>query len=787
VLSPYLSDRSLTQGIRPNISHPSLGSLPEAGIGLGDCWSTVRAHGRLILALIVAALTLTGLAVLMATPNYTAYVILRIDPEAPKILDITQLQVQNSEDHDYYKTEFELLSSEELAANVIQDLNLQTQPLFKSDASKKNLLTRLDDSLASLIARLTGAHSATLPTSTFLGTSKSLIDKYLGRISVEPVTNTRLVRVSFRSPDPSLSAKIANTHVKDFLLLNQTLRRQAGEGARSFLEQELGEIKSKVEKSEANLNDYRTRKGILAFGTGDQEKNHIAEQRMEELTEELTDAQNQRIKAQAQLATLRAGDFDSVPAVLSNPMIESLRPEYDRLQAQYAELRSRYTDKYPPVGEAKTKLDATKKRLNLEAISIARAVERTYSTTLTREKQLEKQVAQEKQADIQLNDISLQDAVLVREVETNRQLYHDVLQRMHELSVESDAPMPNISIVESAQIPPYPSSPKKLKSLAIAGLLAVVIGIGLSFVIEQSNDCLKSVEEIEHYLHLPELGIVPDFGKLNNRRYASVPSLTAALYHSAHARRGGTPMMEPSSGWTSPGASLERRMKFYKSIRTAILYSRAGGAPKTILFASALPGEGKTMTAVSTALAFAQTGASTLLVDTDLRAPRCHTMLDADNLVGLSDIIVNRAQATRAIRRMDAWHLDDYQGLYLLGAGPTVPNPSELLTSVKMHQLLQQLGESYQFILLDSAPIMFSSETVGLATMVDGVVVVAGITTPKQVIRSICRRLTAAGATVYGIVLNKVDIRQTAYHKLDPYYAAKPTQHERPIDEALTV
>lgn len=787
MLSPYLSDRSLTQGVRANLSHPSLGSFPEAGIGLGDCWSTIRAHGRLIFALIFVALALTGLAVLLATPNYTAYVILRIDPEAPKILDISQFQVQNSEDHDYYKTEFELLSSEELAANVIQDLNLQAQPLFESNTSKKTLLATIDDFLASMIMRATGSRASTMPPNRFLGTSKSLIDKYLAGVSIEPIPSTRLVRVSYRSPDPSLAAKIANSHVKDFLLLNQSLRRQAGEGARSFLEQELSEIKSKVQKSEADLNEYRTRKGILAFGTGDQEKNRIAEQRMEELTEALTDAQNQRIKAQAQLATLRAGDFDSVPAVITNPMIESLRPEYDRLQAQYAELRSRYTDKYPAVGETKSRLDAAKKRLNVEAMSIARAVERTYSTTLAREKQLEQQVAKEKQADIELNDISLQDAILVREVETNRQLYHDVLQRMHELSVENDAPMPNISVVESAQVPPYPSSPKKLKSLAIAGLLAIVIGIGLSFVIEQSNDCLKSVEEIEHYLHLPELGIVPDFGKLNNRRSASVPSLTAALYHSAHARRGGTPMMEPSSGWTSPGASLERRMKFYKSIRTAILYSRAGGAPKTILFVSALPAEGKTMTAVSTALAFAQTGASTLLVDTDLRAPRCHTMLDADNLIGLSDIIVNRAQSTRAIRRMDAWHLDDYQGLYLLGAGPAVPNPSELLTSVKMHQLLQQLGQSYQFILLDSAPIVFSSETVGLATMVDGVVVVASVSTPKQVIRSVCKRLSIAGATVYGIVLNKVDIRQTAYHKLDPYYAARPTQQERSIDEVLTI
>ena len=804
MLAPYLSERTLSQGLRPEVAHPATGNLHEAGIGLLDCWTVIRTHRRLIIALTIAALSLTAVALLLAPPNYTAYAILRIDPDAPRILNMSSLlnQMQNTEDHDYYKTEFELLRSEELAAQVIRDLNLQAIPLFDSNnASWKNLFSAstgdsiswiqsvLPEDLTSRAPLFTSPHEDSRPAAEFLGTSKFAIDKYLSRVAIQPITGTRLVRVSFASSDPELSARIANTHVKDFLLLNQNLRRQAGEGARTFLQRELVEIDAKVQKSEADLNAYRTQKGILAFGIDDREKNRIAEQRMIELTSALTEAQNQRIKAQAQLEIVNAGDFDSLPAVVSNPMIENLRPEFDRLQAEYAELRSKYTAKYPPVGDVRARLNATRKRLSAEAASIARAVKRTYQASLDREQDLQKQIAREKQQDLQLNDVSLQDAILVREVQTNRQLYRDVLQRMHELSVESDAPMSNISIVQTAQMLLYPSSPKKLKSLAIVGLLAVVIGVGLSFVLEQCSDRLKSVEEIENYLHVPELGIVPDFSKLNGWRFGRVPPLADALYITAKDVSEGVPPIQSSNGHSRVAtASIERRMKFYKSIRTAILYSRAGGAPKTILFVSALPGEGKTMTAVSTALAFAQTGASTLLIDTDLRAPRCHTLLDVENLAGLSDIIVNRAQVDMAVRRMDAWHLEDYQGLYLLGAGPPVPNPSELLTSVKMHRVLQQLGHTYQFILLDSAPIMFSSETVGLATMVDGVVVVAGITTPKQVIRTICRRLTAAGAVIYGLVLNKVDIRQTAYRRLDPYYSGhKPANHDRPSDYSLRI
>jgi polysaccharide biosynthesis transport protein len=751
-----------------------------------DCWTTIRAHSRLIVTLVVASLSLTTAAVILATPNYTSYALLRIDPEAPRILDVTQLlsQIENTVDHDYYKTEFELLDSEELAADVIHDLDLQTISLFHPDVTKSTLVAVLDGRLMSWVTHpLTPSESLTR-TDQFLGASKFAIDTYLDRIEIEPVTSTRLVRVSFRSPNRGLSVKIVDAHVKAFLRLNQSLRRQAGESSRMFLGQELVEIKAKVEKSEADLNAYRTRNGILAFGINDQAKNRIAEQRMSALTDALTDAQNQRIKAEAQLQVANAGDFDTLPAVIDNPIIENLKPEFDRLQAQYAELRSKYTGQYPLVGDAKARLDASGKRLSIETASIARAVERNYNAALNQERDLQQQVAQEKQADIELNNVSLQDAILVREVQTNRQLYRDVLRRMHELSVESDAPLPNISIVQSAQMPPYPSSPRPLKWLTIAGLLTMVVGVGVAFVAEQCNDRLRGVEDIEHYLQIPELGIVPDFSKLDSRRSVGLPSLTAVLYATASLGSRNIALIGPPSALSPPSVLLERRMRFYKSIRAAILYSRAGTAPKTILFVSALPNEGKTMTAVSTALAFAQTGARTLLIDTDLHAPHCHRLLNVENLIGLSDVIVGRERANRAIHRVDAWHLDNYQGLYLLGAGHVVPNPGELLTSVTMHHILIDLGNIYQFLLLDSAPITFSSETLGLATMVDGVVIVAAVTTPKQMIRSMCRRLAAAGATIYGLVLNKAEIRQRAYQTMGPYYADyKSSYHDRPDDD----
>ena len=770
-LLPYLSESSSTPQVRstPANAYYSGGSS-EAGIGLWDCWTTIRRHILMIGLLLLIALSVTGIALLIATPGYSAYAILQISPEAPRILDLNQLmnQIQNTQDYDYYKTQFELLKGEELASRVIGDLNLGSNSLFAPHTAKRNVLGLLDSGSLSVFGLLfRSSHSSVSGPRPFLSTSKVAIDNYLARLEIEPVVSTRLVRIAFNSPEPKLSALIVNTHVKDFLRLNQDLRRQADQSARSYLEQEIVQTKTKVEKSEAALNAYRSQRGILAFGITDQSKNRIAEQRMLELTTALTQAQNQRIKAEAQLEVAKTGDFDSLPTVVSNPMIENLKPEVDRLQAEYAELASKYTQKYPPLREARARLNVAKARLTAEVGLIARAVTRNYNMALDREQDLQQRIAEERQRDKELNAASLQDAILVREVETNRQLYHDELQREREISVNGDAPLPNISIVETAQVPPYPTSPKKLKYLIISGLLALVVGIALSFVLEQFDDRLKTIDEIETYLHLPELGVIPDFAKLPKKAFADSPSMAAALSANACERTGQQDIVARRSGST---AAVDLQMRFYRSIRTAILYSRAGGAPKTILVTSALPSEGKTMTAVGTALAFAHTGAGTLLIDADLRSPRCHNLLDTENVVGLSDVIVNRAQAERAIRRMDDWQLHDYQGLYLLGAGPPVPNPGELLTSIKMHDILQQLSSRYRFIVIDSAPITFSSETVGLATMVDGVVVVAGATSPKPVIRSVCKRLAEAGASVYGVVLNRVDTRQGVFHNLASYY-----------------
>jgi succinoglycan biosynthesis transport protein ExoP len=311
--------------------------------------------------------------------------------------------------------------------------------------------------------------------------------------------------------------------------------------------------------------------------------------------------------------------------------------------------------------------------------------------------------------------------------------------------------------------PPLPSLPQKAKALLIAGVGSGLLGIGLAFLIEQFDDRLKSAEEIQAYLHLPELAVVPDFNKLNGRALQALPD--GALGLLCQSEEADVPAA-PEGHRQHAQDTLEA----YKPLRNALLYSRAGGAPKTILFVSAVPLEGKTLTASGTALAFAQTGARTLLIDADLRRPRCHRIFKTSDSAGLSELLVGRVEPWQAIQRLDNWEDHDYQGLFFLGAGRRVPNPGELLTSMRMFETIQRLSADFDFILIDAAPCASASDTVGLATMVEGVVVVAAVDTPKQTIRTVCKRLGDSGAKVLGVVLNRVNPRDNAFIDLSHRY-----------------
>jgi polysaccharide biosynthesis transport protein len=761
-LSPYVilrSEEALNYGFPPSL--PRNAPRIEDGIGLAEVWRVIRRRIRLPITLMVAAVLITTVAVFMQTPIFTARTTLLISPEAPQVLDVTQLMTDSAgdPDYDYYKTQFELLRGRLLAARVIRELDLEHHPLFDPHGSPQGPIARLWGQLKSAVASVSGDSAPTRSTdSQEYSVNPVTIDNYLRRLKVEPNAGTRLVVVTFSLRDSVLAARIANRHVADFVRLDLEIHSGAQRTTREFLESELVDIGRRVQNAEAALNSYRQQNGVLAFDVDD--TNKVAAQRMADLTKAFTDAETRRITAESQMELVQHGQYESLPQVVNNPSISMLRPQLVNLEAEYAKLSTAFNPEYPKLAELKAQLKQDRSAMATQVHDVADAVSRDYTAALAQEQKLRTEIEAEKQRDLALNDALLKDAVLGREVETNRDLYKNVLQRMQQMGVAEGTPLSNISIVENAAPPLSPSSPKKLLDMTISALMALFVGLGLSFVLEQLDNRLKSSEDVENYLHLPTLAIAPDFNSINrssrmlNRWSGDLRASNGRTYASKITERRSSVFEGYRTG----------KGEVYRTIRTGVLFSRAGSPPKTILFSSSVEGEGKTWTAVNTAVAFAQTGASTLLIDADLRRARCHEMLEYENTIGLSEVLVGQCDALDLIQRKNG------SSFYFLAAGSTPPNPAELLTSTKMRQVMQFLGEHYDYILIDSAPLMYASDTIGIATMVDGVVVVLGAHTAKQSVRRACDRLSHVGAKILGLVLNGVDIRHPDYREHSHYY-----------------
>ena len=717
-----------TYFIRREIPEPEYielpGSAAEEQPNPSDYWRAIVRHTRLIVTLVVIGLVIAGAIVHFLPPSYVATCTIMIDHRAPKVdLKPASAETQSISDEeadDYYGTQNKILQSRSLALRVIQDLGLQGSPLLKPSA----------------LATFFG-----LADRSNLGKGEvreKEVDAYLARLTIKPETGTRLVTISFSAPDPLLAARIANAHVRAYVDQGAEVRDQASSSARQFLEVKLQQIKQRVEKAEAALNDYRHQQGIIADPSND--KSRVLTQRLADLEKALTTAETQRISLESESHLVHAGDYDSLPMVINSTLIQGLKQDYAKADADYASLASQFKPDYPQLEEVNAHRNELRNRLNREMQQVAAGIEWSYKAAVARENELQQKVDAEKAHATALNDVWLQDALLTREVEGDQSLYRNVLSRINEMGVVGGAPSNEVSIIDQAEPPIEPSSPKKLLTLASAAVGSLFLGICIAVLLDRMDDTFKDPDQLERSLALPCLGFVPDFAKLNpagwsllgKARSAAVPFATARELPAAKA---GTEINET-----------------FRAIRIGIVASRSIPSPKTVLITSGSVSEGKTMTAVNSALAFAQMGDKVLLIDADLRRARCHNVLDIPNDAGLSEVLIGRRKAEEVVRSTGI------EGLACITAGSPQPNPGALLGSKKMADLLAYLRGFYDCILIDSAPIMQISDTLLLATMVDGVLLVAGPATPKRVLRTVCSRLQMVRAKVLGIILNRLDI-----------------------------
>jgi polysaccharide biosynthesis transport protein len=724
--------------------------------GLQHYWFLIRRQWVLIATFFGGTLLAAALALVLTPRTYTAGTTLLIERNTPQVLDFREVfaESRGADQYDFYKTQHEILKSHALAARVIQEKQLAAEPRFTGQEGNKGFAAKLWAQATGWVPAASGwIRQLFSPLSQDAkrdaGAEKpTFIETYLGMLDILPIQKTQLVKIAFSTPDAQLSAHMANAHAQAYIRQGLELRSRTNEEAQRFLQEKLVELKERVEKSEEALNRYRRTREIISLD----DKENIVVDRLADLNRRLTEAEAERIGFEGQVQLLRGGSYDSLPAVVDNKLIQTLTAESARLEGQYAQLLALYKPGHPGLDQLRAQLEETRLRLRREIQKVTGSIKSAYQAIVAKEKQLRATMEAQKAAAMRLKDASVTYAILAREVDTNRQLYDSILHRMKETGVAAELRTSNVYIIDEAAPPRTASSPNIKQSVLLATLLGLIGGVGCAFLREHLDSTLKTPQEVEHYLRLPSLGIVPDFLSLGWRQhFQRKPTHVTPK----------VPTRLPSGeeqGLVVSRPPLMVLTEAYRTMRTAILLSRAEEPPRTMLFTSATHGEGKTATAVNSAIIFAQMGVKVLLIDADLRRPQCHEVLGVDNAPGLSEMLTG-------LRESEALAQPTYTaGLFFLSSGATPPNPVELLGSRRMREVLLFLREHYEYILIDAPPVMPVSDAVLLSTMVDGVVlVIDGQQTSRQVVRDARARLSYARAKILGTVLNRVDLRQGGY------------------------
>lgn len=772
-LSPYLLQQ--TPPPAPGERGPTRkGPTGEEGFDLGAYWRIIREHLLIVVSAFLVAVVYTVLTVLRMPSLYTAEATILIERKAPQVLE-TRGEVNSEDssydDYDYYKTQYEILKSRSLVARVIRDQGLSRTPFFSGgEKMKEGLIASAWAKITSWIRHDSGAGQvAAVPElsseeKTF-GSDAKLINPYLDTLLVKPVRQTRLVKVAFTTTDPELSARLANAHAQAYIRHGLDLNTQAKGEAQRFLEEKLVELKERVEKSEVALNRYRRDKGIISLD----DKENIVVDRLGDLNKRLTEAEANRIGLESQVRLIRKRDYYSLPAVIENSSIQGLKANLGKLEDEYAQVSAEFKPEFPQRVQLKQQVEETRSRLQREIQRVVSGLESAFLAAETQEKELRARMEQQKATTLRMKDTAVDYAVLDREVNTNRQLYDSVLQRMKEVAIAAELRASNISIIDQAERPTIPSGPQRTRSLLINAMMGLLGGVGLAFLLDFVDKSLKSPEDVEGYLGVPNLAVVPDFYRVNQRTgfFAKyLPNLTGNT-NISNTQTNVLPANSNSMELILSPSPLSVVTEAYRMLRNAILLSRAGEPPRIVIFTSAMEGEGKTTTTIKTAMVFAQMGIRVLVIDADLRRGRCHKLLGMANHSGLTEYLAGQRDLDEVIKPTAK------ENLFVITSGVPPPNAAELVGSRKMADLLQSVQNNYDCIFVDSPPVMPVSDTIPLSSMADGVVlVVNGPVTSRKIVKEAQSRLTYARAKILGVVLNRLNPTRGSYAYYYGHYAS---------------
>jgi len=677
------------------------------------------------------------------TPMYRATTSVLIDDE--RGASVAGFNASTNADYSqdpepYFQTQLRILQGRELSGRVVDKMHLENVPELNGQgprrtglaAAAQTIKTQLHNSFRKVIG---GAAVNSAPASK--PTHDSLVNAFLSKVTLEPIRGSRLVNVSITSSDPTFAAHAADTLVEEYVQQNSEMRTEATRRSLQFLSDEIGKQQEKLKDSERAMADYREHNNALSLE--DHQNTVVAS--LNQLNDQYTRAKTERIQKETLYRQIEglspsANQLEAIPAIVQSPTVSAIRQRLNDLMREKSTLSERYGEKNPQViANANAIDDANKQYQNALGGALA-SIKNDFQTALSQERRLGAELDAQKGAAMDLNRKGVSYTVLEREAQSNRQVYELLLQRQKELQVVSNSGGNNVRLMDRAVVPGAPFTPDVRKNLLLGSLAGVLLALGLVLAIDYLDDTVKTPEDITRRLKLPFLGLVP-------------------------AVRGNT----------HPLLSQEVPHEFgeaFRALRTSLVFSSGAEGTRVIGITSAQPVEGKTTTACNMAIALAYGGSRVLLIDADLRRPSVSRTLGIENNIGLSHLLTGQATARQAIQRSPV------QNLWVMTAGVTPPNPSELLSSDRMKTLITNVQTGpFDWVLIDTPPVLAVTDAVIIAPWVSGMVFIIGSEmTQRRLAERAVETLMTSRPHVLGAVLNRVDIIRNKYY-YSRYYGYK--------------
>jgi succinoglycan biosynthesis transport protein ExoP len=748
----------------------------KAGINLQDYLAIILKRKWTIISFALVVVATVTIGSFLTKPTYTAKGTLLVEKE-PNILsfqDIFQIETFND---DYVQTQYKLLQSRALANDTIDRLKLYENEKFIGKIENK----------------------AGIPDKSDTQFRERIIDNFLGRLSIKPITQTRLVEVYFKARDPEFAADVLNALFYSFIDMNIQKKFLATEQANEFLSDQIASLRAEIEEKEKKLGEYGAEKNIITLS----DKETTIVEKLGQFNQALSEAQLDRINKETYYNEIRIASPDYIPEALTNPLIQKLREDYARLTREYLKKSETFKPEYPEMQRLKVELDSAKESLTNETQNLIKGAYSDYQAALKREQSLEWAFNKQKQEAIQLNSNAILYNSLKIEVENRKSLLDSLLKRRSETGVSARLKglrTSNISIVDKAEPPLYPSGPKKKMNIALAMIIGLFGGLGLAFLFERLDNSVKNFQDVEKYAGAPSLGIVPAFSKDGYRKLRAEEAKASGVKLKVKQLRKSE--RDLSSGQWLLGRTKEERKETgeledmdlverkevelaeaksielithfapksnisenYRSIRTTLLLSAADAKLRHLVVTSPLPQEGKTATISNLAVTFAQAGKKVLIIDADMRKPKQHKIFKIKNLDGLTNYLSAQADIKEIVKATQI------PNLYLINTGPVPPNPVELLGSEKMGNLVDSMKQHFDYILFDSPPLLPVSDAVVLGPKIDGVILVVwGGKTTRDMLKRAKEKLDMHQIKCAGVIINNISLDEHDYYYMKHYY-----------------